>query len=96
MSGIIQTTNRHGQFTILRSTAEQDCLAIEGVRAPVLFGYNMQSGCKLRSESNLFLLELICVDQNTSILTFPILVRPWRPLARAYESHNHRVTVSNE
>lgn len=48
MSGIIQTTNRHGQFTILRSTAEQDCLAIEGVRAPVLFGYNMQSGCKLR------------------------------------------------
>ncbi|XP_008506664.1 tectonic-1 isoform X1 [Equus przewalskii] len=47
-SGIIQTTNRHGQFTILRSTAEQDCLAIEGVRAPVLFGYNMQSGCKLR------------------------------------------------
>nr|XP_014714163.1 tectonic-1 isoform X2 [Equus asinus] len=47
-SGIIQTMNRHGQFTILRSTAEQDCLAIEGVRAPVLFGYNMQSGCKLR------------------------------------------------
>nr|XP_012637785.1 tectonic-1 isoform X2 [Microcebus murinus] len=47
-SGIIQTTNRYGQFTILRSTTEQDCLAIEGIRTPVLFGYNMQSGCKLR------------------------------------------------
>ncbi|XP_012586477.1 PREDICTED: tectonic-1 [Condylura cristata] len=47
-SGIIQTTNRHGQLTILRSTTEQDCLAVEGVRTPVLFGYSMQSGCKLR------------------------------------------------
>ncbi|XP_069353747.1 tectonic-1 isoform X2 [Eulemur rufifrons] len=47
-SGIIQTTNRYGQLTILRSTTEQDCLAIEGIRTPVLFGYNMQSGCKLR------------------------------------------------
>lgn len=47
-SGIIQTTNRYGQFTLLRSTTEQDCLAVEGIRAPVLFGYNMQSGCKLR------------------------------------------------
>ncbi|XP_006865481.1 PREDICTED: tectonic-1 [Chrysochloris asiatica] len=46
--GIIQTTNRYGQFTILHSTTEQDCLAIEGIRTPVLFGYNMQSGCKLR------------------------------------------------
>ncbi|KAF5929307.1 hypothetical protein HPG69_019328 [Diceros bicornis minor] len=44
----IQTMNRYGQLTILRSTTEQDCLAIEGIRAPVLFGYNMQSGCKLR------------------------------------------------
>uniref|UniRef100_A0A2K5L695 Tectonic family member 1 n=1 Tax=Cercocebus atys TaxID=9531 RepID=A0A2K5L695_CERAT len=48
MSGIIQTTNRYRQFTILHSTAEQDCLALEGVRTPVLFGYTMQSGCKLR------------------------------------------------
>ncbi|XP_053784188.1 tectonic-1 isoform X2 [Desmodus rotundus] len=47
-SGVIQTLNRHGQLTILRSTAEQDCLAVEGIRTPVLFGYNMQSGCKLR------------------------------------------------
>eukprot|EP00070_Physeter_catodon_P002099 XP_007104269.1 tectonic-1 isoform X4 [Physeter catodon] len=47
-SGIMQTTNRYGQFTLLRSTAEQDCLAIAGIRTPVLFGYNMQSGCKLR------------------------------------------------
>ncbi|KAM7050839.1 tectonic-1 [Molossus nigricans] len=42
------TTNRYGQFTVLRSTTEQDCLALEGIRTPVLFGYNMQSGCKLR------------------------------------------------
>ncbi|XP_077917111.1 tectonic-1 isoform X3 [Halichoerus grypus] len=47
-SGIIQTMNRFGQLTILRSTAEQDCLAVEGIRTPVLFGYDMQSGCKLR------------------------------------------------
>ncbi|XP_049722999.1 tectonic-1 isoform X3 [Elephas maximus indicus] len=47
-SGIIQTTNRYGQLTVLHSTTEQDCLAIEGIRTPVLFGYNMHSGCKLR------------------------------------------------
>ncbi|XP_066227044.1 tectonic-1 isoform X1 [Saccopteryx leptura] len=47
-SGIIQTMNRYGQFTILRSTAEEDCLATEGIRTPVLFGYNMRTGCKLR------------------------------------------------
>uniref|UniRef100_U3FWG9 Tectonic-1 isoform 2 n=1 Tax=Callithrix jacchus TaxID=9483 RepID=U3FWG9_CALJA len=47
-SGIIQITNRYGQLTILHSTTEQDCLALEGVRTPVLFGYAMQSGCKLR------------------------------------------------
>ncbi|XP_055963120.1 tectonic-1 isoform X2 [Sorex fumeus] len=47
-SGIIQTTNRYEQLTVLRSTAEQDCLAVEGTRTPVLFGYNMQTGCKLR------------------------------------------------
>ncbi|XP_021531197.1 tectonic-1 isoform X2 [Aotus nancymaae] len=47
-SGIIQITNRYRQLTILHSTTEQDCLALEGVRTPVLFGYTMQSGCKLR------------------------------------------------
>ncbi|XP_038201673.1 tectonic-1 isoform X2 [Arvicola amphibius] len=47
-SGIIQTTNRQEQFTILHSTGEQDCLASEGLRDPVLFGYNVQSGCQLR------------------------------------------------
>ncbi|KYO39710.1 tectonic-1 isoform B [Alligator mississippiensis] len=47
-SGIIQSTNEYGQLTILRSTSNQDCLAIEGARTPVLFGYNMISGCKLR------------------------------------------------
>ncbi|XP_049643724.1 tectonic-1 [Suncus etruscus] len=47
-SGIIQTANRYEQLTILHSTVEQDCLAVEGLRTPVLFGYNMQTGCKLR------------------------------------------------
>ncbi|MBZ3891482.1 Tectonic-1 [Sciurus carolinensis] len=47
----IQTANRFGQLTILHSSAEQDCLAVEGIRTPVLFGYNMQSGCKLRLTS---------------------------------------------
>ncbi|MEJ1282038.1 tectonic family member 1 [Cricetulus griseus] len=30
------------------STGEQDCLASKGLRDPVLFGYNVQSGCQLR------------------------------------------------
>nr|XP_025970334.1 tectonic-1 [Dromaius novaehollandiae] len=47
-SGIIQNTNKYGQLTILQSTSNQDCLAAAGARTPVLFGYNMISGCKLR------------------------------------------------
>ncbi|XP_023576317.1 tectonic-1 isoform X2 [Octodon degus] len=47
-SAILQTTNRFGQLTVLSSTAEQDCLAAEGLRTPVLFGYNMHTGCRLR------------------------------------------------
>uniref|UniRef100_A0A8B9G778 Tectonic family member 1 n=1 Tax=Amazona collaria TaxID=241587 RepID=A0A8B9G778_9PSIT len=41
-------TNKYSQLTILQSTASQDCLVAQGARAPVLFGYNMISGCKLR------------------------------------------------
>ncbi|XP_015271223.1 PREDICTED: tectonic-1 [Gekko japonicus] len=47
-SGIIQTAAEDGQFTMLKSTPAQDCLAVEGIRTPVLFGYNMMSGCQLR------------------------------------------------
>ncbi|XP_063272258.1 tectonic-1 [Prinia subflava] len=47
-SGIIQSSNKHSQLTILHSTSTQDCLAAQGARAPVLFGYNIISGCKLR------------------------------------------------
>ncbi|XP_017669919.1 PREDICTED: tectonic-1 [Lepidothrix coronata] len=47
-SGITQSTNKHSQLSILQSTSTQDCLAAQGARAPVLFGYNMISGCKLR------------------------------------------------
>ncbi|NWR30018.1 TECT1 protein, partial [Tachuris rubrigastra] len=41
-------TNNHSQLSILQSTPSQDCLAAQGARAPVLFGQNMISGCKLR------------------------------------------------
>ncbi|KFV14438.1 Tectonic-1, partial [Pterocles gutturalis] len=41
-------TNKYNQLTILQSTSNQDCLAAQGPRTPVLFGYNMISGCKLR------------------------------------------------
>ncbi|NXA37323.1 TECT1 protein, partial [Eudromia elegans] len=47
-SGIIQSTDKYGQLTILQSASNWDCLAAAGARAPVLFGYNMISGCKLR------------------------------------------------
>ncbi|XP_056392048.1 tectonic-1 isoform X3 [Hyla sarda] len=47
-SGIIQSTNRFGQLTLLKSSSDQDCLVQEGNRTPVLFGYNSISGCKLR------------------------------------------------
>ncbi|XP_073532414.1 tectonic-1 isoform X2 [Phyllobates terribilis] len=47
-SGIIWSTNRFGQLTLLKSSNDQNCLAEEGNRTPVLFGYNMMSGCKLR------------------------------------------------
>ncbi|NXC19789.1 TECT1 protein, partial [Corythaeola cristata] len=41
-------TNEYSQLTILQSTSNQDCLAAQGARTPILFGYNMISGCKLR------------------------------------------------
>ncbi|XP_071618889.1 tectonic-1 isoform X1 [Heliangelus exortis] len=47
-SGIIQSTNRYTQLTIMQSTSNQDCLAAQGARTPILFGYNVVSGCKLR------------------------------------------------
>ncbi|XP_063310314.1 tectonic-1 [Pelobates fuscus] len=47
-SGIIQSTDRFGQLTLLKSSKDQSCLAEYGNRATVLFGYNMVSGCILR------------------------------------------------
>ncbi|NXK83088.1 TECT1 protein, partial [Amazona guildingii] len=47
-AALLLNTNKYSQLTILQSTASQDCLAAQGARAPVLFGYNMISGCKLR------------------------------------------------
>ncbi|NXG69674.1 TECT1 protein, partial [Baryphthengus martii] len=45
---LVLNTNKYGQLTILQSTSNQDCLAAQGARSPILFGYNMISGCKLR------------------------------------------------
>ncbi|NXP74032.1 TECT1 protein, partial [Ramphastos sulfuratus] len=42
------TTNKVSQLTLLQSTSSQDCLAAQGARTPILFGYNMVSGCTLR------------------------------------------------
>ncbi|XP_054248894.1 tectonic-1 [Indicator indicator] len=47
-SGIIQSSNKLSQLTLLQSTSSQDCLAVQGARTPILFGYNMVSGCTLR------------------------------------------------
>ncbi|NWJ08697.1 TECT1 protein, partial [Crypturellus undulatus] len=44
----LPNTDKYGQLTILQSTSNQDCLAAAGARTPVLFGYNMISGCQLR------------------------------------------------
>ncbi|XP_078083582.1 tectonic-1 isoform X2 [Mustelus asterias] len=51
--GIIQSKNRLGQLTVMKSSANQDCLQMEGLRTPVLFGYNLMSGCILRIINNL-------------------------------------------
>ncbi|XP_035746387.1 tectonic-1 isoform X3 [Egretta garzetta] len=45
---VLGNTNKYSQLTILQSTSNQDCLAAQGARTPILFGYNMISGCKLR------------------------------------------------
>ncbi|XP_074061762.1 tectonic-1 isoform X2 [Macrotis lagotis] len=47
LAGFMQN-NRHGQFTIFYSTAEQNCLLAEQLRTPILFGYNMMTGCQLK------------------------------------------------
>uniref|UniRef100_A0A8C6YHY5 Tectonic family member 1 n=1 Tax=Naja naja TaxID=35670 RepID=A0A8C6YHY5_NAJNA len=47
-SGIIQSLNEGSQLTMMKSTTTQDCFQAEGSRTPVLFGYNILSGCKVR------------------------------------------------
>ncbi|NXW39935.1 TECT1 protein, partial [Nyctiprogne leucopyga] len=48
LAALVLNTNKYNQLTILQSTSNQDCLAAQGARTPILFGYNMISGCKLR------------------------------------------------
>ncbi|KAM4708740.1 LOW QUALITY PROTEIN: tectonic-1 [Discoglossus pictus] len=48
---IIQSSDRFGQLSILKSSSDQSCLSEEGNRAAVLFGYNVVSGCTLRYTS---------------------------------------------
>lgn len=59
-SGIVQSTNRFGQLTLLKSAVDQSCLTEEGNRAAVLFGYNMMSGCKLRLNSFNYTIAAFC------------------------------------
>ncbi|KAG8146025.1 hypothetical protein E2320_012448 [Naja naja] len=40
--------NEGSQLTMMKSTTTQDCFQAEGSRTPVLFGYNILSGCKVR------------------------------------------------
>ncbi|XP_051888089.1 tectonic-1-like [Pristis pectinata] len=46
--GIIQSKNRFGQLTVMKSSTTQECLQMVGLRTPVLFGYNLNSGCIMR------------------------------------------------
>ncbi|NXN15795.1 TECT1 protein, partial [Indicator maculatus] len=43
-----RSSNKLSQLTLLQSTSSQECLAVQGARTPILFGYNMVSGCTLR------------------------------------------------
>ncbi|XP_074153549.1 tectonic-1 [Sminthopsis crassicaudata] len=52
-SRIIQSSNRYRQITVFYSTDEQNCLLAEGLRKPILFGYNMMTSCKLRLNTTL-------------------------------------------
>ncbi|MBN3274774.1 TECT1 protein, partial [Polyodon spathula] len=38
-------------LTIIKSSSNQDCLAVSGERTPVLFGFSLVSGCKFRVPS---------------------------------------------
>ncbi|XP_069816897.1 tectonic-1 [Dendropsophus ebraccatus] len=64
-SGIIQSTDRFGQLTLLKSSSDQDCLAQAGTRSPVLFGYNVISGCRLRLS---YTGSALCKFASTAIL----------------------------
>ncbi|XP_072270039.1 tectonic-1 [Pyxicephalus adspersus] len=67
-SGIVQSTNRFGQLTLLKSSTDQSCLTEEGKRATVLFGYNMMSGCKLHLNSLNYTVAAFCQLAEVSIL----------------------------
>ncbi|XP_063820469.1 tectonic-1 isoform X2 [Pseudophryne corroboree] len=68
-SGIIRSTNRFGQLTLLKSSSDQNCLAEDGKRAPVLFGYNMMSGCTLRMNYSDAAFCQIAADTTLNALT---------------------------
>ncbi|XP_018413806.1 PREDICTED: tectonic-1 [Nanorana parkeri] len=67
-SGIVQSTNRFGQLTLLQSSVDQSCLTEQGKRAAVLFGYNMMSGCKLRLNSFNYTIAAFCQLAGVTIL----------------------------
>ncbi|XP_027031166.2 tectonic-1 [Tachysurus fulvidraco] len=50
--GIILSSGPDGSLTVLKSTAEQDCLLGPTQRSPILFGTDVVSGCTFRLEDN--------------------------------------------
>ncbi|XP_067911072.1 tectonic-1 isoform X3 [Heterodontus francisci] len=72
---IIQSKNRLGQLTVIKSSTNQDCLQMEGLRTPVLFGYNLKSGCILRIINNSTCHQLSQIIRNVLIgQNFPQVV----------------------
>ncbi|MCI4388495.1 hypothetical protein PGIGA_G00086680 [Pangasianodon gigas] len=51
-AGIIRSSDPDGSLTVLKSSAEQDCLFGPTRRSPVLFGTDVVSGCTFRLEDS--------------------------------------------
>ncbi|XP_060764893.1 tectonic-1 [Neoarius graeffei] len=63
--GILRSSDPDGSLTVLKSSAEQDCLFGPTQRSPVLFGMDVVSGCTFRLEDS----------ANCSLLSEVILAR---------------------
>ncbi|XP_062870465.1 tectonic-1 [Trichomycterus rosablanca] len=63
--GIIQSADPGGSLSVLKSSADQDCLSGSTQRSPVLFGRDVVSGCTFRLEDG----------ANCSLITEAVLAR---------------------